>query len=89
MASKGNVKGMARWTTEGTLKDYRGGERFLPQWNARYSMRRLRMNAGKAVVLVEFEVRDKRAEIPYVCTRRWGKWKVSLQETMKVWEEGI
>ncbi len=88
-AYEGNEKKMARWTWEGTITDYRGGERFVSQWGARFQVKRFRMEERIAVAVVEFEVSGESVEIPYVCMRRGGKWKVALRETMRAWEEGI
>lgn len=88
-ALKGNLKRMAHLTVEGKLEDYRGGERFLGNWNAQYRVNRLTLEKNRSVAMVELSVGDKQVEIPYVCLKKEGKWKVSLAETMKAWEEGV
>lgn len=88
-ATRGNEKRMVRWTVEGNLGTYRGGERFLSEWDARYRVIRISLEGNRSVAIVEFEVGEKRVEVPYVCRRKGGKWKISLVETMKTREEGV
>lgn len=88
-AARGNEKRMASMTVEGSLANYRGGERFLSQWNVQFRLTSQKREGALSVVLVEFQTNDKSVEVPYICRKKGGKWKVSLTETMRAWEEGV
>ncbi|NPV59420.1 MAG: hypothetical protein HPY75_07130 [Actinobacteria bacterium] len=81
----GNERRAAELTVEGDLGDYPGGEPYLGGSGISYQVSGIEVEGDLARVTVLFQWDDQEVEVPYVALRKGSRWKVSLEETGRLW----
>ena len=81
----GDERRAAELTVEQDLGDYPGGEPHLGGSGISYRVSGIEVEGDLARVTVLFQWDDQEVEVPYVALREGSRWKVSLEETGRLW----
>lgn len=70
---------------EGDLAGFMGGERSLAGTDVSFEVGQAEVDGGRALVTVHFSLHDRVVDVPYACRRVGTRWRVSLEETSRMW----